>query len=101
MDKVKVLRAGSKEYSARRIDYFLIKKIPTLHENICAFVFDLNIEMDEFDREYVGFEGVLVSGDENHKIIVTEATDDFIWLMIDTRIEKENIMEIAEKYFFF
>lgn len=101
MDKIKILKTGSKEYSTRRVDYFLIKKIPTLHENICAFISALNINIDEFDIDYSGFEGILVSGNKKDRIIITDATDNFIWLMIDTKNTRAKVMDLAEKYFFF
>ena len=101
MEKMKVLKVSSKECFSHRIDYFLMKNIPTLPENVCGFVSDLGVDVNEFDIEdYLELEDVLVGSNKDCEVVVMTAGDGCIWMMVSSNIKKSKIMDIFDKYFF-
>jgi hypothetical protein len=100
-NKPKIVEISSEEYPSGRIDRLILLENKDFHDSLISFMKDLNFDnenLDKFDVELDSFEGYLFAYSKKAKIHLVKLKKEII-ILIDSSIDKENLIDIIERYF--
>jgi hypothetical protein len=105
MEKPKIKGLKSSEYEKGRIDFFSIKINEILHKSLIALFLELGFKQDpieDLDTIYENTELFIFGYSEGKRFYVLNSSqEDEINLILDSSIEREELMDLVEKHFQF
>lgn len=105
MEKPKIKSIKSREYEKGRVDLFSIEISLDLHKSLISLFSELGFQQDTIENLDTNYENaeVFIFGYENEKrfYILNSDSENEINVIIDSSIEKEELMNLIEKHFQF
>lgn len=101
MEKPKINQIESKEYEEGRIDLFVIEERRDFHNEIISLLSDIGFEeekLNELDSNYNKDEGNYFVFSKGMRFYLF-LQEDSIKFVIDSQIQKEELISKIEKYF--